>query len=160
MIFVTVGGQLPFDRLVGLVDAWAERTGRPDVFAQIGPGGHPPRHLAWQELLTPAECRQRMLEAEAIVGHAGMGTILTALDLGRPLVVMPRLARHGEHRNDHQIGTARCFAESGEVRVAFDEGELHDALDHLKELPVPRAGGHRPAPGLLDRIRRFALEDA
>lgn len=159
MIFVTVGGQLPFDRLVRLVDAWAERTGREDVFAQVGPGGYRPLHMLSQELLTPAECRQRMVEAEAIVAHAGMGTILTALDLGKPLLVMPRLARYDEHRNDHQIGAARYFSESGQLRVAFEDAELTAQLDHLNELPVPQAGS-RASPELLDRIRSFALGDA
>ena len=35
MIFVTVGAQLPFDRLVDTVDAWAGRKGDTEVLAQI-----------------------------------------------------------------------------------------------------------------------------
>ncbi len=35
MIFVTVGEQLPFDRLVRAVDEWAAASGK-EVFAQIG----------------------------------------------------------------------------------------------------------------------------
>ena len=43
--------------------------------------------------------------AAAIVAHAGMGTILTALETGKRLLVMPRRAALGEHRNDHQLAT-------------------------------------------------------
>ena len=44
MIFVTVGAQLPFDRLVSVVDEWAGSTGRSDVFGQIARGKRP-RHF-------------------------------------------------------------------------------------------------------------------
>jgi len=36
VIFVTVGAQMPFDRLVGAVDTWAGTNNRRDIFAQTG----------------------------------------------------------------------------------------------------------------------------
>ena len=41
MIFVTVGTDSPFDRLMQVVDEWAAASGRTDVFAQIGEGDDP-----------------------------------------------------------------------------------------------------------------------
>ena len=43
MIFVTVGTQLAFDRMIKAVDEWAGARGRTDVFAQVGPAAqaHP-----------------------------------------------------------------------------------------------------------------------
>ena len=35
LIFVTVGAQMSFDRLIGWVDDWAVAVGRDDVVAQI-----------------------------------------------------------------------------------------------------------------------------
>ena len=106
MIFVTVGTQLPFDRLVRTVDDWAGRTGRDDVFAQIGPSEYVPRHMESAVGLDPAQFRARMEQAEFIVAHAGMGTIINALRMEKTLVVMPRKADLGEHR-------AVTFAEGG-----------------------------------------------
>jgi hypothetical protein len=37
MIFVTVGTQGQFDRLIRTVDEWADARGRTDLFAQTGP---------------------------------------------------------------------------------------------------------------------------
>lgn len=37
MIFVTVGTQVQFDRLIRTVDEWAGARARSDIFAQIGP---------------------------------------------------------------------------------------------------------------------------
>jgi UDP-N-acetylglucosamine transferase subunit ALG13 len=131
VIFVSVGTQLPFDRLVTAVDAWAGAAPDRQVFAQVGPTALRPRNIEYAPFVSPQECRERMLSATAIVAHAGMGSILTALELGKPLVVMPRRAALGEHRNDHQLATAQRFAGRTGVTVAFDEAELPLRLDDL-----------------------------
>jgi len=158
VIFVTVGTQLTFDRLVTAVDGWAGAAGRSDVFAQIGPTDLRPRHLGYERFISPAECRERMLGADTIVAHAGMGTILTALEIGTPVIVMPRQAQHGEHRNDHQMATARRLAELDMVTVAFDEVQLAQRLDEVDQLAArPRIESHAP-DGLLAGIRAFILD--
>jgi UDP-N-acetylglucosamine transferase subunit ALG13 len=159
VIFVTVGTQLPFDRLIAAVDAWAARRPDAGVFAQIGPTELRPAHIEHARFLAPAECRERMRAADAIVAHAGMGTILTALELGKPIVVLPRRAAAGEHRNDHQLATARRFADLGSVGVAFDETELGAQLDRLEgAVARPGIGRHAPAP-FIAALRAFIAGD-
>jgi UDP-N-acetylglucosamine transferase subunit ALG13 len=154
LIFVTVGTQLAFDRMVAAVDRWAA-TRNAEVFAQIGPGNLVPRHLEYRRFMTPAQCRERMLAAEAIVAHAGMGTILSALEMGKPLLVMPRRAALGEHRNDHQLATTRRFAELGSVSVAMDAAELHRKLDELDRVEAhDRIGPHAGDP-FIAALREF-----
>lgn len=148
MIFATVGTQLPFDRLVTAVDAWAGAGGGRRVFAQIGPSALRPTHIEARPFIEPEECRARMAAADAIVAHAGMGTILNALELGKPLVVLPRVAALGEHRNEHQLATARRFAALGLVRVAFDTTELPALLDAV----AGEAGQQRISPYASDRL--------
>ena len=53
MIFVTVGEQLPFDRLIKTVDEWAASQGREDVFAQIGKASYIPKHIKWTKFVSP-----------------------------------------------------------------------------------------------------------
>ena len=143
MIFVSVGTQLTFDRLIGAVDEWAGAAPGREVFAQIGPSRLRPRNIEYARFLSPEECRQRMLAAKGIVAHAGMGTILTALEMGKPLLVMPRRASLGEHRNDHQLATAYRFAELGKINVAFDESELPQRLEELERISaLPRIGSY------------------
>jgi UDP-N-acetylglucosamine transferase subunit ALG13 len=155
VIFATVGTQLPFDRLIGALDDWAGMAPGREVFAQIGPSRLRPRHIEYAEFVPPAECANRMRASSAIVAHAGMGTILTALELGRPLLVMPRRAALGEHRNDHQLATARRFVELGRVKVAFDESELAPLLAELEGLAaLPRISRYAP-DNLLAGLREF-----
>jgi UDP-N-acetylglucosamine transferase subunit ALG13 len=154
MIFVTVGTQLPFDRLVRTVDAWSGKTGA-DVFAQIGPGEYAPQHLKWTRTLPADECNDRIRGAQAVVAHAGMGSILTALQYGKPIVVMPRRAGLGEHRNDHQVMTAKHFQEQGRIRVAFDEADLVRQLDEIATIKATARIAGTASPALIAALRQF-----
>ncbi len=155
MIFITVGTQLPFDRMIRAVDAWAGLQGPSDVFAQIGPAGFKPKHIEWAPFLSAAECRDKMERCSAVVAHAGMGSIITALELGKPIVVMPRLAEFREHRNDHQLATARRFLAQGRIRVAFDERQLLEKLDDLAEVAAGERISASASPQLLRALRVF-----
>lgn len=155
MILVTVGADEPFDRLIEAVDAWAGERGRSDVFAQVGESSYRPRHIESVPFLTPSEFQSRVSAAEAIVAHAGMGTIIAALQLGKPLVVMPRRGHLRETRNDHQLATARRFEEKGTLAVALDESELVALLDDLGRLRGSERIPPYASPELLGAIRTF-----
>ena len=122
MIFATVGTQLPFDRLIRTLDQWAKDRGQADAFAQIGPDGAAPATIEFTRTMEPAEFQAKLEQADLIVAHAGMGTILSALELGKRVIVMPRLAELGEHRNDHQLATAKKLGDAGLVQVARKSG--------------------------------------
>ena len=155
MIFVTVGTQGQFDRLIRAVDEWAGGCGRTDVFAQIGPSDFCPKHIPTKQFIDPAEFRCHVELANLVIAHAGMGSIITALELGKPIMVMPRRASLGEHRNDHQVATAKRFAEQGRIMVAFNEKELVDKLDQLKSFGDTAALGEKASPHLIATIRTF-----
>lgn len=155
MIFVTVGAQLPFDRLVHAIDCWALHTGRTDVFAQVGRTSRPPRHIEWVSMLDPIEYRNRFWEADIVIAHAGAGTIITAMEMSKPLLVMPRLTRHNETRSNHQIATAQQFAQRTNLRVADDEQALAFALQSIGETqPLSRIGAYASFE-LLKSVRQF-----
>lgn len=155
MIFVAVGTQLPFDRMVHAVDRWADASGFPDVFAQVGPTKQPPRFIPWTQSLTPQEYEAHVDAADVVVSHAGMGTILTCLLKRKPVLVMARHARLGEQRNDHQLATAARLSAMGLLDVARDEHHLAECLDRLTTL-APRAEiGEHAASGLIDSLRSF-----
>lgn len=155
MIFVTVGHQMPFDRMVRALDEWAGEHNRNDIFAQIGDAQYTPRHIEWVRTLTPAEFKQRVQAADAIVAHAGMGSILTALQFGVPILVMPRTAALMETRNDHQIATAKRFKEMGRVHVAMDEHELPAMLDQVSNLTTGEAISSQASPELISALAAF-----
>ncbi len=157
MIFVIVGTQLPFDRLIGAVDAWAGRTGRRDVLAQIGPSQLRPQYIEYQPFFPPPEFSRHFASAELVIAHAGMGSIISAMSQGKPILVMPRRASKHEHRNDHQFSTAQRFREMGSILVAMDENELAEQLSRVECIPTAARTGPHASPELLATIRACLL---
>ncbi len=160
MIFLTVGAQMPFDRLVRTVDEWAGETQECEIFAQIGSSRLRPSNMEWQAFLDPPEFRRRLFEADVVVTHAGMGAIITALEFGKPVLVMPRRADLSETRNDHQFGTARAFSLAGRVSVAWNEDELRRSLDGLSDIAASKRIASHASFQLLDTLRNFIRDGA
>jgi UDP-N-acetylglucosamine transferase subunit ALG13 len=154
-IFVTVGAQIPFDRLITAVDTWAAGRSDHQLFAQVGEQGYRPVHMKCDELLEPPEFKQRVLWADVLVAHAGMGSILTALQYGKPILVMPRKGALKETRNDHQVATAIRFKEMGKVAVAMDEAEIPVQLDGLAALGRSEQISDRASVELIDALQQF-----
>jgi len=146
---------MPFDRLIGAVDAWAASQQGKSLFAQIGETAYRPSHIEFAELLEPPEFKQRVLWADVLVAHAGMGSILTALQYGKPILVMPRLGRLKETRNDHQVATAERFRQMNKVVVAMDEAEIPAQLDCLAAIGSSELISDRASDQLIAAVRGF-----
>lgn len=161
MIFLTVGTQLPFDRLVRAVDGWAA-GGDAEIFGQIaepGADGYRPEHFDWVSHLDPKDFADRFAAARAIIAHAGMGTILSALTASKPVVILPRRAALGEQRNDHQLATARRFADRPGVLVCMEEDALPAALDRVTAWQIETNPiGSQASPELLAALHAFIHE--
>ena len=139
MILLTTGTQLPFDRLVRALDSIAPELQDP-IFGQIGSASYRPENFEWVETLDPENFDRKLKSARAIVSHAGIGTVLAAQRNQKPIILFPREARFGEHRNDHQLATcAQLKARKGiamaksaeELKVLLSSTELvsADAVD-------------------------------
>lgn len=134
MIFVTVGSLEPFDRLIRAIDEWAGLRARSDVFAQVAGSTYRPKHIEFTDFIDPSEFNRWVEGAAVVVAHAGMGSIISALELGKPIVVMPRRAHFREAVNDHQVATAERFGAQGRIIVASDEQKLAEKLDNAVTL--------------------------
>ena len=112
MIFVVTGTQLPFDRLIRMLDEIAPQLDE-EIVAQVNGSGYLPRHINTIDLLPPDEFDRLFSSARLIVAHAGIGTIITAMQQQKPIIIFPRIAALGEHRNEHQLATAEKMKEAG-----------------------------------------------
>ncbi|MBN9692881.1 MAG: hypothetical protein J0M24_21760 [Verrucomicrobia bacterium] len=133
MLFLTIGTLFGFDRLVKAVDlAIAQGQIQEEVFAQIGPGEYRPKHMKHTEVLAKDAFEDVISRSTGLISHAGIGSINAALKYHKPMVVLPRLKRFGEHVNDHQLYTARKFESLGCVLVAYEESDLPTRCEALK----------------------------
>jgi UDP-N-acetylglucosamine transferase subunit ALG13 len=163
VILVTVGNDLPFSRLVRHADAWSKAHPSEHVFAQTGrlqPSDHVPEHVDWVEMLSAEQFEHLWDKAKLVVAHAGMGSIITALATSKPIVILPRQARLAEHRNDHQLATAKRFADRPGLFVAWAEADLPAAIDRALKSPATPSDDRLPqfAPAeFTDRLRQYIL---
>lgn len=155
MTFVTLGTQdFPFNRLLELVDRLVEEgvlCG--DVFAQTGHSTYVPRHYSGVDFLTPAEYNRYIEQADLVIAHAGVGTIMSCLSAGKKLIVVPRTETHGEHVDGHQFEIAEEFARKGYLLTADEYDTLKAAVAAIPTaslLPYERGGNH-----IEEKIDRF-----
>ena len=156
-IFVSTGSMMPFDRLIRTMDDWAAAHPATPVFFQIGKGAYEPRYGEFVRLMPVAAYRERLAAATLFVAHAGMGSIISAIEAGKPLVMLPRLKTLGEHNTDHQLATAATIGRRDGLHVAAREGDLGPLLDALladtSAAPAPIAPFASPA--MIARVRAF-----
>lgn len=154
MIFTTVGMQLSFDRLIEAMDKLAPHLDH-KVTAQSGVGRYKAANFHQHGALAPQEFEDAIARADLIVSHAGIGSILTASRYAKPIVLVPRRADLGEHRNDHQLATCRQLAGRPGIITAFDTSELPDAI--AKGLSTKAEAHEKPlsAIDLESAIARF-----
>ncbi|WP_019515190.1 glycosyltransferase [Sphingomonas sp. Mn802worker] len=153
MILATVGMQLPFPRLIRALDAIAARH-HLHILAQALEPVAGLTHLDQRTSLTPAEFDALARDCVMIVGHAGIGTMLSAAAHAKPLVLFPRVAALGEHRNEHQRATARQFGTHPGITIAHDERELEQAC--LRDRTAPYRPAEQPQfRALIDRVADF-----
>lgn len=166
MIFFTLGTHQPFDRMVKMVDTWCSRNPSAELLGQLpNPGrhGYKPKHFAWVTQLHPDEYTRTIERSAFVVAHAGMGTIITALCLCKPILILPRLAALQEQRNDHQTATARRLQAMPGITAAFTEDQFHAAFDRLYAAEPTAAGtplGTFAQHELTDRLRLEILASA
>lgn len=140
MIFVCVGSrEYQFDRLLKEVDRLVE-TGviAVPVFAQIGCSIYIPRHCSYERFLDRERFSQLQEEAEVIISHGGTGALIGALKMGKKVIAVPRLAKYGEHIDDHQMQISGVLADEDYLRQVLDMDELGSVIQETFQGPAPR----------------------
>lgn len=131
MIFVTVGThEQPFDRLVKKMDDLvAEGVIREPVMIQTGYSTYEPKHCSFQKLLPYPEMERYTQEARIIITHGGPASFISALQVGKTPIVVPRKSELNEHVNDHQVDFSRAVAQrKNNILVVEDIEDLQDLI--------------------------------
>lgn len=130
MIYVAVGTQkFPFNRLLQKLDQYIEE-GLIDepIFAQIGSSTYKPKHYQYKDFLTREKFTEYVEQCDLLITHSGVATIMLGLKCKKPVIVIPRLTKHGEHVDDHQVQIAETFAEKNYVLQCGEEDNLADLI--------------------------------
>lgn len=135
MIFVTTGSQkFQFNRLLKEVDRLAEQKVICEkVFAQIGYSDYKPVNYSYTDFLNQQEFVEKLQECDMVITHGGTGIIIRAVKNGKKVIAVPRLARYGEHVDDHQTQLLSQFEEMNLICACHDIGTLGECIRKAKE---------------------------
>lgn len=135
MIFVTLGSQkFQFDRLLKKLDDIVKNGNiKDEIFAQIGYSDYKPKNYRYKEFMDREEFKQMMAKSNIVVAHGGTGAIITAVKQGKKVIAVPRLAKYGEHVDNHQIQLVTEFENSGIISAVYDLENLENELLNIHE---------------------------
>jgi UDP-N-acetylglucosamine transferase subunit ALG13 len=114
-----------FDRLIIEMDKIA-RSGKipDDVLIQTGCSKYNAKYAKSIDFLDTTQLEEEMKKCRVVVSHAGVGTIMDARRLGKPIIVLPRDQKFQEHVDDHQMKTALSLEVEEGIFIAWKESDL------------------------------------
>ena len=140
MIFITLGSQkFQFNRLLKAVDDIIfAQTGYSKavddiIFAQTGYSDYQPQHYKYKHFLDKNEFECLIEQADIVITHGGTGAIIGAVKKGKKVIAIPRLAKYGEHVDNHQVQLVNQFKELGLI-YACEDMDLEKALYTVKKM--------------------------
>jgi UDP-N-acetylglucosamine transferase subunit ALG13 len=126
---VTVGTQLTFNRLIKAVENWALENQYHDIIFQTGNNAYQPKIGVVHDFINAQQMDEYFDLADIVIAHAGMGSVLTSLTKNKPLVIMPRLLKYNEHRNDHQVATYKKVKNISGIYACIDEFSVSEQIN-------------------------------
>ena len=133
-LFVPLGTQkFPFGRLIsalnGLVDKGLYSADEIIIQSTIYDVKPKFNHVG---LIPLDEFNKYMIDAEVVITHSGVNSIISCMQLNKPLVIIPRRGEYGEHVDDHQIEIAELMEKKFDVLVCHNMNELENLIQKAR----------------------------
>lgn len=134
MVFITLGSQkFQFNRLLRAVDELIEKKViQEDVFAQTGYSNYEPKNYKYKNFLDRDEFAEMEGNSEIVITHGGTGAIIGAVKKDKKVIAVPRLAKFGEHVDDHQLQLLKEFEKMQIIVACYDVTELENAYKTIR----------------------------
>lgn len=135
MILVMLGTQNnSFHRLLEEIDKLID-IGKiqEEVIVQAGYTKYESKNMKIIDFLPNEELEKLEQQANCIITHGGVGSIIGSIEKGKKVIAVPRLKQYGEHVNDHQLDIVESFDKLGYIIGTADVSQLGEALQRIKE---------------------------
>jgi UDP-N-acetylglucosamine transferase subunit ALG13 len=99
--------------------------------------------------------RARIADSNLVIAHAGAGTTLLCLEMGKTPLLVTRRKAHGEHLDDHQIPFARMMDSHGYAVVAYDVEELPACLEKIRTFKANGGSGGENRASLVSYLESW-----
>ncbi len=136
MIFVTVGtDNHDFSRLVEAADRLAADV---EIIVQTGSTKYIPKNAEWFSFAERKRIESLYKNAEAVVTHAGAGSIINCIKYGKVPVVVPRLKELNEHADNHQLAMAKSLEKKRVVVAVYDISALWEKIKLARRMKLKK----------------------
>ena len=134
MIFVTLGTQdKSFERLLQAIDREIEKGNiKEKVVVQAGYTKYETKNMEIMDLVSQDEFDKLMKSCSLLITHGGVGSILTGIKYGKPVIAAARLKKYKEHSNDHQKQIIKEFGDLGYILELRDFNKLGKMIEKSK----------------------------
>lgn len=134
MIFITLGSQkFQFNRLLKAIDDLvANGSIKEKVYAQIGYSDYLPENYNYQRFMSRDEFAKMESSAEIVITHGGTGAIIGAIKKEKKVIAVPRLAKYGEHVDDHQLQILNEFEKLNLISACYDCADLGKIIKNIR----------------------------
>ncbi len=131
MILIALGTQdKPFTRLLKDVLNQIELGNiKEEVIAQAGCTKLDTDQIKIYDLLAVDQYEKFINQADLIITHGGVGTIVSSLKLNKKVIACARLSKYHEHTNDHQLEIIDNFKDEGYILAYNDGDDLAEVLN-------------------------------
>ena len=157
MIFVMLGTQNnSFQRLLEEVDKLiSKHIIKEEVVVQAGYTQYQPKceKMKIIDFMPREELDTYEQNANFIITHGGVGSIITSLEKGKKVIAVPRLHQYGEHVNNHQTEIVEKFNKGGNIIGLQAVEELEEAIKKVQNFePKPYIENNKK---MLEMIENF-----
>ena len=135
MILVMLGTQNnSFHRLLEEIDRLInEGKIKEEVIVQAGYTKYEASNMKIIDFVSSDEILNLEKQANCIITHGGVGSIIGSIELGKKVIAVPRLKKYGEHVNDHQIDIVESFNKLEYIIGIKDVSQLGEALKRVEK---------------------------
>ena len=144
MILVMLGTQNnSFHRLLEEIDRLIDKKIiNEKVIVQAGYTKYSSDNMEIFGLIPQEELEKYQDNANLIITHGGVGSIIGSIKKGKKVIAVPRLHEYGEHVNDHQKQIVENFDEEGYIIGIKDVSELEKAIEKFEKFKPKKYEGN------------------
>ena len=129
MILVTLGTQKQsFKRLLEKIE---NSKVEDEIIVQAGYTEFNSKKMKIIDFINYAEMEKLVDKADLIITHGGTGSILGPLKKNKKVIACARLAKYGEHVDNHQEELVSIFAKEGYILELREDDKLGDLLSKI-----------------------------
>ena len=135
MILVLLGTQNnSFNRLLEEIEKNIKNgTIKEEVIVQAGYTKFETDKMKIIDLMSKEQLEKFQDEADLIITHGGVGSIISSIEKGKKVIAVPRIHEYGEHVNNHQKEIVKDFNDKGYIIGIEKVEDLKQAIIKSKE---------------------------